>query len=410
MRTVALRAVALLASFAVLTACSSAAQDSAQGGSQTTESTSSADGGDSATARDLTVGILWGISGAYAQVTEDFINGVNYGIERHAQQLKDAGIDVELVKADTEGTPNVGVAAYQKLATKDEVDVVLGPLSSNVALAVLPHADTDGVPLIVTGTAPSLSQHGWKSFHRGTYPNEYQTTAMMTYVSTEKGWKSVAIVNQDSEYGNDLRDKSVKFADANGMTVAESIAYEPGTTNFLSIATKAKSANPDGVIVAGLGAESAAVIKQLLDAGFSSDQIASYGGTDADSVNAVVPAQQREGILLVTVFDANAPELKDRQEVKNFVAAYQGEYGSVPQLYATLGALQIEAIIAAALDTTDEITPAKMMTSLDARKPFESIVGELQFSPNNELIMPLYVQAYDAKGDPQPVFTYTGTP
>lgn len=406
--------MAAAASMALVAACSSAPAQSSGTGDSSSSQTAAADGSSdtkapSAEPRELKVGLLWGISGAYAQVTEDFFNGVQYGLDLHADELAAANISVEQIKADTEGTPNVGVSAYQKLSTKDDVDVVLGPLSSNVALAVLPHASQDGVPMIVTGTAPSLSQNGWSAFHRGTYPNEYQTTAMMQYVTSELGWKSIVIINQDSEYGNDLRDKSVAFAGDHSVDVLDTIAYEPGTTNFLSIATKAKNAAPDGVIVAGLGAESAAVIKQVLDAGFKSNQIASYGGTDAESVNAVIPANQREGILLITVFDANADALKDRPEVKQFVSTYQSQHGAVPQLYATLGVLQIEAVIDAALHVDGEIDRTSMLESIDQRRPYQSVVGELQMSESHELIMPLYIQAYDSEGEPRPVYTFAET-
>src|SRR5690606_25171845 len=118
------------------------------------------------------------------------------------------------------------------------------------------------------------------------------------------------VIHQETEYGNDLASGTEEAVQEFDAEVIDTISYAPGTTNFLTIATRAKQLDPDGVIVAGLGGESASVIKQLLDAGIPSERIGAYGGTDAKVVNDAIPAEDREGILLITAFTEKAPEMQ----------------------------------------------------------------------------------------------------
>ncbi|MDT0200461.1 branched-chain amino acid ABC transporter substrate-binding protein [Nocardioides sp. AE5] len=356
-------------------------------------------------ARELRIGILWPVSGASAAITADFVAGVETALADYKEQLDDRGISTKVIIEDDQGTPSVAISGFQKLANKDQVDVVVGPLNSNNCLAVLPVADRAGIATIVTGTAPSLAEGGWKTFVRGTSPNRVQVNTLVEYAVNDGGWKNIVVIHQETEYGDDLRDNTITAAKERGAEVVETIAYAPGTTNFLSIATKTKNRNPDGVIVAGLGGESVSVIKQLLDAGVASSKIGAYGGTDANVVEEVIPAKDRDGMLLISGFTDKAAELQT-DDAKAFVADYQARRGHKPQLYGAIGYVQGQMIINAALGIDGEIDKKSMLDALTTRKPFQSVLGEVVLADSNELLVPLWVQKYDKAGEASPVHFY----
>jgi branched-chain amino acid transport system substrate-binding protein len=60
------------------------------------------------------------------------------------------GQSIEVVYADTAAKPDVGVQAVQNLVEKDKVDIVIGLVSSAVAIAVTPVMNDLKCPLIVT--------------------------------------------------------------------------------------------------------------------------------------------------------------------------------------------------------------------------------------------------------------------
>ena len=52
--------------------------------------------------------------------------------------LKGAGDDIQLVREDDEGKPDVGLTKLRKLVERDRVNFLIGPVSSAVALAMRP--------------------------------------------------------------------------------------------------------------------------------------------------------------------------------------------------------------------------------------------------------------------------------
>src|SRR5256714_14815548 len=90
-----------------------------------------------APATKVKLGFVNSITGPEAPIGENLSNGVTLAIE----DLKKEGIDVDLIKEDDTGKPEKSMAAFEKLATSDNVAGVVGPYSSKCAAALAKPAE-----------------------------------------------------------------------------------------------------------------------------------------------------------------------------------------------------------------------------------------------------------------------------
>ncbi len=96
------------------------------------------------------IGLAHVFSGPMATFGEVAEQGVRLAVNRINEQGGLLGRNVEVLKADTQAKPEEGLKAVEKLVAEDRVDVIVGIVSSAVALKVVPEMDRLQTPLIVT--------------------------------------------------------------------------------------------------------------------------------------------------------------------------------------------------------------------------------------------------------------------
>ena len=114
-------------------------------------------------AEDIKVGILLPYSGVYAALGQDIDDAFALGLETFGA---DSGATFEIVREDTEVKPPVGLAKTKKLILQDEVDVMVGVVSSGVLGAI---RDTVDDPR--GGPAASRSTSTPQTVSRGRWPS-----------------------------------------------------------------------------------------------------------------------------------------------------------------------------------------------------------------------------------------------
>ena len=98
-----------------------------------------------ATADEVKVGLLLPYAGVYAALGNEIDAGFMLALEEAGM----AG-DFAVMREDTEVKPPVGLAKARKLVLEDEVEVIVGIVSSGVLGAVRDFVDGSKVPLIVS--------------------------------------------------------------------------------------------------------------------------------------------------------------------------------------------------------------------------------------------------------------------
>src|ERR1051325_5969377 len=116
------------------------------------------------------------------------------------------GRKVELITQDTAGSPALAKTKLQELVERSKVEVSIGPLATNEALAMDGYVQQTKVPLITTTSAATVDlktrqPHPYVLHAFGTAPQV--TYPLGDYAAKELKFKKIAIIAEDFTYGHE---------------------------------------------------------------------------------------------------------------------------------------------------------------------------------------------------------------
>src|SRR5262245_17050065 len=99
-------------------------------------SLSSSPGGNSARAEELRIGFIAPMTGIFAQVGKDMVDGFQMYLEEHGNKL--GGMDVKFILEDDQAKPDTGVTKAKKLVLNDQVQMFVGGVLASTGYALAP--------------------------------------------------------------------------------------------------------------------------------------------------------------------------------------------------------------------------------------------------------------------------------
>lgn len=151
------------------------------------------------------------------------------------------GYEIQLVTQDVPlDQAKLGPAAFRHLTEVEKVDVVIGPLGSNVSLAVEPLVDSLKVPTIVhTASALAVTEDNDFIFRMWPTADSYAQEILDTL--DEQGVKKIGIITSNSDNLIDLKNiLEERFIEDGGDIVStELVALD--TNDFRTVLAKLKS-------------------------------------------------------------------------------------------------------------------------------------------------------------------------
>jgi branched-chain amino acid transport system substrate-binding protein len=199
---------------------------------------------------------------------------------------------------DSEGSPDKAPALAQQIAEDKAVVAVVGPAFSGESKAADPIFDAAGVPIITPSASnPGLAKNNWKIFHRAIANDDFQGPGIASYITGTLKAKTVAIIDDNSEYGQGLAKIVADTVPKSGATVAVTDHIDPKAQDYSATVTKVKSANVDAVMYGGYYAEAGRLAKQLKDGGVTAKFISGDGSADPGFIEAAGPAAAEGAIL-----------------------------------------------------------------------------------------------------------------
>jgi len=174
------------------------------------------------------------------------------------------GKKIELIIEDTTGKPDVGRSAIEKLITQDNVLVIGGGYSSSVTWATVAVAQQQKVPFLVnTGSADKITEQGWEYIFRLNPPVSEYPGALATFTQeVAKDIKTVAVLHENSLFGQSGSKKFVKQCEDLGIEVLMKEGYEAGAVDFKPLLVKVKSKKPDMVYMISYIMDAAMLMRQ----------------------------------------------------------------------------------------------------------------------------------------------------
>jgi branched-chain amino acid transport system substrate-binding protein len=218
----------------------------------------------SAGAAGIKLGFINSITGPEAPIGENLSNGVALAIE----DLKKKGIDVDLVKEDDTGKPDKSLAAFEKLATRDNVVGIVGPYTSATANADAKLAERYKVPLIVPAASKEeITRQGFKWTYRVSGTTGDYAGVLLDLATTLGKPKTIAILNENTDFGVSAAKSAKEIAEKKGIKVVFEEAYSKGSPDYRSTLAKVKAANPDIVFMVSYVADAILLMRQSREIG-----------------------------------------------------------------------------------------------------------------------------------------------
>ena len=159
----------------------------------------------------IRIGLLNAMTGPLAVNGTEINEGIRlYWEDEMGSQV--AGRPVQLIVEDSEGKADVGLTKVRKLVESDRVHLILGPVSSAVAVAIRDYVHERTVPTIITqATANNLTaEKASPSLFRSAMSSYQQEAAGGWYVAAKLGHKRIAVVALDYVAGHEQADGFIK--------------------------------------------------------------------------------------------------------------------------------------------------------------------------------------------------------
>jgi len=330
----------------------------------------------------LKVGLLLTLSGPSAVLGQQARDGFQLAVKDLGGKL--GGREVDVIVVDDELKPDVAVTKVKGLLERDKVDFVVGPIFSNVAVAVhKPIVDASTFYVSVNAGPSNLAGKSCNPYFFATSYQNDQNHEVLGKVAQDRGYKRVYLLAPNYQAGKDALAGFKRHY--KGEIVEES--YVPlNTLDFQSELAKIASMSPDAIFTFMPGGMGVNLVKQYRAAGLA-DRIPFLSAFTVDE--STLPAQQDAAIGMLGGSNW-APNL-DTPENKKFVAAYEAAYGSVPGSYS-MHAYDAALLIDSALKSTGGKMDNKDAVRAAIRKAdFKSLRGDFKFGQNGFPVQDFYL-------------------
>jgi branched-chain amino acid transport system substrate-binding protein len=199
------------------------------------------------------------------------VRGAKMGVEdvnAHGGVL--GGRKLEAVIEDDSGTPEKGSAGLRKLATQDQVVAVVGQFHSSVMAAVQVLAEQFQVPVFATqASAKSITEQHLNYTFR-THVIDPDRCVMWTKWIKARGFKRVALITENTDYGVGLVDETKKaFASLLPGAELKTIIFDRAVVDLTPQLLDIKNWKPDVLLNGGIGTPMYLILKQAYDVGLS---------------------------------------------------------------------------------------------------------------------------------------------
>lgn len=241
------------------------------------------------------------------------------------------GYQLKLTFYDDRGDPKESANVAKKISSSDYL-VALGPTMSSCALAATPIYYRYRVPNIITySNANTITEQGFDNIVRLTHTTGGIANHMAENCKNRFNAKTVSIISENQDYGQQLRNYFKGKAETIGLKVLTDDVITPGQdVDFSAILMRAKQQNPDILVLFVTYNEGGMLTKQVRKMGWD---VTLYGPDGIISPKFFELADDLENTYITSLasLDMNRPE------AAHLVSTYKEKYGILPPLSAIYG-------------------------------------------------------------------------
>jgi branched-chain amino acid transport system substrate-binding protein len=318
------------------------------------------------------IGALYPFSGGLALLGDESFRGLEIAIEERNAAGGLKGQKLEIVKGDAV-EPNQAVGEARRLTSVDKVPVIFGTYSSSLSIAATQVAELAGVPYFELGAiSDPITERGFKNVYR-TNPTARDFASRMVDAVSEaiapalgvdaKSLK-VAIIHEDSLYGQTVAGYQTARAKEKGVNVVETLPYSAKSVDLTPVILRLKTAGAEVVLQTSYQNDTVLFFRQMKEQGFKPKaMIGAGGGYSLRDTMLAIGAENMEGALNVdfTQFRTNP---KAAPGIDTFVKKYQAKYGTAPRSGHSLANYMGALVFLDAMEKAADLKAASIRASV----------------------------------------------
>jgi len=336
------------------------------------------------------IGLIYTLSGPAAALGSQSRNGFELAVKELGNKM--GGKDVELVVVDDELKPDVAIQKARGLIESDKVDFVVGPIFSNILVAI--HKPVMDANKIFISTNAGASNFAGAQCSPNFFVTSYQNDQVYEAIgeaSNKLGYKKVYALVPNYPAG---KDALTGFKRTFKGTLVEESLVPLNTTDFQPEISKISAAQPDALFTFMPGGLGINLLKTYNQAGLKG-KIPVISAFTADE--ATLPALQDAAVGVYGMLTW-APNM-DNPQNKKFVADYEKAYNAVPASYAMQAYDAAMLINSAVVALKGDLKDTKAVSAALRKADFKSLRGPFKFNSNGYPIEDFYLTKVAKRAD-----------
>jgi len=340
--------------------------------------------------KELRIGFIAPMTGPFAQVGKDMVDGFNMYLEEN----KDfAGAKVKFIVEDDQAKPDTGVTKAKKLILQDKVHMFVGGVLASTGYALAPVSTADktvyiaSVPAADDLTQRDLPQYPY--FIRTGWTSSQPHHALGQW-ACDQGYKKIVAVAADYAFGYEVVGGFQKAFEDCGGQIVQKIWPPLGTKDFGPYLPTIK-ADADAILSLMVGPMALQFPKQLRGSGFKKPIVG--GGTSYDEF--ALPFMGDEVIGDVSALQYSAALATPKNEA--FVKKYRAKYGKVPSYFSETNYTTAQMIHETMKQTKGAWPgPEAFVKSMAALK-IDAVRGPVSFDDMRNPVQNIYIKKVEKK-------------
>ena len=332
----------------------------------------------------IRVGLTSAQSGQYADLASEFHTGVRAWVHDINERGSLLGRRVELVVYDDESNAERAARLYERLISEDQVDLLIGPFSSTLALAVGAVVEKHGFPMVMEATAPVVYDQGFKNVFGIYTPASHNMEAVLD-IAAGRGMTRVGLAYQAAEFPEAVADGVRKSADGKGLDIVFDDSYAVGVDDLTGFVGKLAQSRPQVIVVGAYLDDAVLFTKALQKNGYAPEMIAFSGAPSLVEFGEAL-GTAADGVIATTQWmrDGRIPGAFD------FGFRYRARFGRYPSYNAAGGYAAGQVLEAATrlAGTTDRAAVRKQLSQMN----FHSLLGRYRVDDTGRQVgTPIYL-------------------
>ncbi|MBS1252865.1 MAG: Leu/Ile/Val-binding protein [Anaerolineales bacterium] len=333
---------------------------------------------------DVYVYVAVPLSGFQANGGQTVLGGVRLAAEQINRAGGLLGYRVVVHPLDDESDSDVAVdqvgQVRQALDAGERVLGLIGHLNSGQTLAAMELYQN--LPLLVitpTASEQSLTERGYDNFFRVNANDAVQAAVDGRFLVEQLGAQRVAVIFNNTEYGQGLAASLVDELEQRGAEAVLELEVEEGQGRYEEEVAQVQEAGPDAIFYAGYEIEAPYLRAALVEAGVDVPMLASDGAFLAATIDEAAGAA--EG-MYVSAFAPSPDNVADDR----WIEAYQAVEYRNPDTYSVNGYVAMQ-VLAEGVREASSLNAGAIAQAL-RQNPIESLLSELRFEPDGDLVDP----------------------